>query len=427
MDDLIIRQARPWMTGSQGDKIMDIAISNGRIAKIAGQIPAKGKKEIKAEGKVVLPGLNNCHVHLDKCFIGQHASKDYDMIDAVKRGKEAKKKYTLEDMKRRARRALNLAITSGTSNVRTCVDVDMEIGLMGVKAMLALKGEYKGKINLQLVAFPQEQLLDPPGTEELMREAMRMGVDVIGGRPHSDKDRKAHIDLIFKIAKEFDRDIDMSVDAVYPTEDIDPKTLSLKYYVEKTIQEGYEGRVSAHHVLALSSVDPGPAAKLISSVRTAKMNIITLPTSNLYTEGRKDAKRSRRGLTRVKDLMNAGVNVAIGTDNINDVFMPHINADMLREAFVATCAAHLGTKSELELLLNSITYGGAQALGIVNEYGIDEGKIADFVVVDTHEPLEAITAQPVKLYVIKEGAMLVINRPCQKFFSSSNGAAMPTC
>jgi cytosine deaminase len=427
MYDLILRQAKPWVENGQQEKILDIAVSKGRIEKMAGQILVQGRKEIRVEGKVVLPGLNNCHLHLDKCFIGEHAVKDYDMIEATKKGREIKRRYTQEDIECRASKALDLAILSGTSNIRACIDVDLTVGLAAVKAMLSLKEKYRGKIGLQLVAFPQEELLDAPGTEALMRETMRMGVDVVGGRPHSDRDPHAHIDLIFKIAKEFDRDIDMSVDAVYPTEAFDPSTLSLKYYVEKTKQEDYETRVTAHHVLALSSVDPGPAAELISRVKDVDMNITTLPTSNLYTEGRRDAKKPRRGLTRVKDFMNAGVNVAIGTDNIDDVFMPHISADMLREAFVASCAAHLGTESELRFLLDSITYGGAKTLGIIDEYGMAEGKIADFVVLDTDKPLEAITAQPIKRYVIKEGEILVIYCPSLEFFSGSSGTAMVTC
>lgn len=417
--DLILREARPWRENQMEDELVDIAVEDGRIVEVADKIPGRAKTELVLDGKVVLPGLINCHTHLDKAFMGQHASGEYDVLEALKTWKIAKDKFTKDDIRRRARRAIDLAIRSGTTVIRSCVDVDMEIGLMGVEALLPLKQEYAGRIDIQLVAFPQGNLLDAPGTDDIMREAMRLGVDVVGGRPQSDSDRQAHTDLIFRIAKEFDRDIDMSVDAIVPAEDFDPSTLSIKYYAEKAITEGYQGRVAAHHVLGLSSVDPEQAHEIISLVRRARMNIITNPTSNLYTEGRKDAKRPRRGLTRVKDFMTAGVNVGLGTDNLDDVFMPHINADVLREAYVATCAAHLGTDVELTWLLNAITHGGARTLGIAGTYGIAKGKTADFVVLETTDPLEAITAQPIKRYVVKNGSLVVINHLVTECLSSS--------
>ena len=415
--DLVLRQAIPWMHNQAEVNAVDIVIEDGKIVTVTRNFEGSGRRELQLDGRLTLPGLVNMHTHLDKAFMGHHAEENYDIFAALAKWSEVKDDFTKDGIKERAFEFIRLAILSGTTLLRTCVDIGTDVGLDGVEALLEVREACQGKIDLQLMAFPQGKFVDAPGSDELMREAMRMGVDIVGGRPHTDQDHKAHIDQIFEIAREFDCDIDMSVDAIVPVEDFDPNTLDMKYYAKKAVEEDYVGRVTSHHALGLSSVDAEPAAEIIELVAKAQMNVITNPSSNLYTEGRKDRKRPRRGLTRVKELLEGGVNVVLGTDNLDDVFMPHINTDILREAYVAIGASHLGTRKELRMLLNAVTYGGAVAAGVGEEYGIAEGKRADLVVLDTKEPLEAITRQPTKLYVIKEGEIIVINRPAVEYLA----------
>jgi cytosine deaminase len=407
MVDLILRAARV----EDCSEIADVGIDAGRIVALGPCLDLPARREIQLEGRVVIPGFVNPHVHLDKAFVGGLAPSGI-MLEGVARGRELKATYTREDIKRRARRALDLAIRHGVTAIRSPADVDPIVGTLCVEALAELREEYRRRLDLQVLAFPQEGFLGVAGMHDLLRRAVEVGADVVGGRPHGDPpealDYDRHIADVFAIAD--GRPIDMSVDALFPPEPVDPYALGVYRLAEATISHGYPtGQVTAHHVLALSAVDAHSAAAVVERVREAGLNIVTLPTSNLFTEGRTDAKNPRRGLTRVKDFLRAGVNVAFGTDNLDDTYLPFSNIDPLLEAHVCAVAAHLGTVEERRALMRMATHNAARVLGI-EDYGIAVGCRADLVVLDTTDYDAIIGTRPEKLHVIKDGAVVVTNR-----------------
>ncbi len=416
MIDLVLRGAS--VEGHAGPA--DIAIDDGRIVTVGGAVSGPVRTEIRLDGRVVLPGFVNSHIHLDKTFVGGLAESGI-MTDGVAAGRALKRRYTHQDIQARARRAINLAIRHGTTALRTCADVDPIVGMLCVEALAELRDEYAGRITMQIVAFPQEGVLGVDGMPDILRRAMKAGADVLGGRPHGDPDPQGHVDLMFALAQEVGCPVDMSVDAIFPPDPIDPMALGIARVARKTIKVGYQGRVTVHHVLALSAVPPGPAGEVVALAKEARLNVITNPTSNLFTEGRTDPVNPRRGLTRVKDFLAAGVNVSMGTDNIDDTYLPYVHADPIQEAFVASAAAHLGTTAERRTLLRMITSNGARTLGIEAEYGLAPGKRADLVVLEAMTVDEVVTHQPEKLYVFKEGHLIASSRRITEYWADGSG------
>lgn len=409
MIDLLLRHGL-----IDGEKeAVDIAIDGGRIVGIEAATDLIGRTEVQLGGRLVIPGLVNSHVHLDKAFVGGLAPSGL-MLDGVALGTKRKRSYTREDITRRVRRALDLAVRHGTTALRSPVDVDPIVGTLCVEAVAQVRDEYRDRIDVQILAFPQEGFLGVEGMHDLLRSAIREGADVVGGRPHGDPpealDYDRHIADVLEIAD--GRLVDMSVDALFPTDRAthpDPSSLGVSRLAEAVIRTGYpRGLVTAHHVLALSAVPTNRAEPVIERVHEAALNIITLPTSNLFTEGRLDEDLPRRGLTRVRDFLTAGVNVALGTDNLDDTYLPFANMDLLLEAHVCACAAHLGNEQERSHLLDMITTNGAKTL-VLDDYGVAVGAIADLVVLDTNDALGVVTGQPEKTHVIKRGRIVAEN------------------
>lgn len=406
MIDLVLRRARV----EDAADVADVAIDDGRIVAIEPACELPARREIDAGGRVVVPGFVNAHVHLDKAFVGDLAPSGL-MLEGVARGTERKRAYTREDIRQRVRRALDLSISHGVTALRSPVDVDPIVGTLCVEAIAEVREEYRDRLDLQIMAFPQEGFLGVDGMHQLMRRALAEGADVVAGRPHGDPagaiDYDRHIDEILDIAD--GRMVDMSVDALFPPDRAEypqPERLGVFRLAEAVLRRGYgPGSVTAHHVLALSAVEPDGARRAAERVREAGMNVITLPTSNLFTEGREDRVTPRRGLTRVKDLLQAGVNVAMGTDNLDDTYLPFANANLLLESHVCACAAHLGNADELAQVLDMVTYNGARTL-MLEGYGTAVGCRADLVLLDTTDHGSIVRTQPEKTYVIKAGSVV---------------------
>ncbi len=405
MIDLLLRRVRV----EDAEDVADLAIDEGRIVEIEPSSDLPARRTLEGGGRVVVPGFVNAHVHLDKAFVGDLAPSGL-MLDGVARGTERKRAYTREDIQQRVRRALDLAIRHGTTALRSPVDVDPIVGTLSIEAIAEVREEYRDRIDIQILAFPQEGFLGVEGMHDLMRRAVREGADVVGGRPHGDPaaalDYDRHIADVLEIAG--GRMVDMSVDALFPVDRSqrpDPDGLGVSRLAEAILRSGYTGGVTAHHVLALSAVDPDGARRVIERIRAAGINVITLPTSNLFTEGRTDPDTPRRGLTRVKDLVRGGVNVAMGTDNLDDTYLPFANMNLLLEAHVGAVAAHLGNEDELAQVLRMITYNGARTLTL-DGYGTAVGCRADLVVLDTADHSSIMKTQPEKAYVIKAGEVV---------------------
>jgi len=307
MYDLIIRNAQ-----LDNGKVVDIGVKGSKIREISKKIKTKTKIELDAENNLVTPTFIDPHIHLDKCLISDYIPKNVSgtLREAIELTWDKKKKYTNKDIMLRAGTAIRWAIQNGTTIMRTHVDVDPIGNLKPLEGLLEVREKFKDVFDLQIVAFPQEGIVQSPKTIELMEEAIKMGADVVGGMPHNEmvpQNSNLHIDMCFELAKKYNKDIDMHVD-----ETDDPNSQTLQYLAYKTIQEKYFGRVTAGHTCALAAYNDYYAAKVINLLRQAQINMITNPVTNLMLEGRLDKQPIRRGITRVKELLANGITVAYG-------------------------------------------------------------------------------------------------------------------
>lgn len=398
--DLLIKNAR--IVGRKALK--DIGIEGERIVKI-GKIRGRARRVINAKGMLTSPAFIDPHIHLDKCMIGDEVRPNVSgtLQEAIEIIWERKRRYTTADIVRRAGEVIRTAAQNGTTRMRTHVDVDTISGIKPLKGLLEARRKFKHLMDIQIVAFPQEGILRDPGTEELLYKTMELGADLVGGMPHHERPyskAKPHIDICFEVAKQFDADIDMHVD-----ETDDPRSRSLEYLAEKTIAEGYQGRVTAGHTCALAAYPDDYARKVIRKVKQANINMITNPVTNLVIQGREDKQPVRRGITRVKELLAAGVNVTFGQDCVNDAFYPFGRADMLEVANITAHAAHMSTPDEIKTVFRMMTYNAARTLGVLHDYGV-VGKRADLVVIDAVSVKDAIRMQPDRRWVIKGGKII---------------------
>ncbi|MGG5314977.1 amidohydrolase family protein [Enterococcus sp. AZ072] len=396
--DLLIRQARL----NDGEALQDIAIENGKIVKIAPTIDENADEVIEAEGRVLIPGLVESHIHLDKALIAdREPNKSGTLKEAIQVTAKLKPTFTEEDVYTRAKQALEMIIRRGATTVRTHSEFDPAQGFTGFNMILKLKEEYKDMIDMQVVAFPQEGIFKAPGTEKMMYEAMDMGADVVGGIPYNDAPANEHIDLIFEIAKKYDKDIDLHQDFADEADET-----SIEYLCEKTIKEGYEGRVSVGHLTALHAMKKDELDRVIGKMAEAKINVMPLPATDLHLGARNDEYNVRRAVTPIRKLRDAGVNICLATNNIRNAFTPYGNGDLIQIAMLAVPVGHLGGADDLPTVLPMITENPAKALGLT-DYGIEEGKKADLVLLDTKVKANAIIDIPERVYVIKNGRVTV--------------------
>ncbi|WP_082117905.1 amidohydrolase family protein [Pandoraea apista] len=392
--------------------LVDIAIKGGRIAAMEPGIDASADEQIDAQGRAAIPGLVEAHLHLDKALLHRRLPARFGTLDeAIRVTGILKSKQEREDVLDRSRQVLDMAIRNGTVAIRAHPDVDLIQGLIGVETLLSLKDEYQNLLDLQIVAFPQEGILKSKGTYELMIDALRMGADVVGGCPYNElnwEDTKRHIDIVFELAQRFDAPIDMHADFADDTSD--QRFAAITYIAQRTIDTGYQGRVSLGHVTSLGALDNDQLAPVIEQIRLAGISIVTLPATDLYLGGRKDTQNQRRGLTPVKALHNAGVNVAYSSNNVRNAFTPFGKADMLQIGNLLAHVAQFGVPEHQQAILDMGTHNAARAIGLSHDYGIAVGKQADLIILDTFKVADALLDIPPRLWVIKRGRITVVTQ-----------------
>ena len=396
--DLLLKNVRL----ADDQPLQDVAINEGRIQKIATGITDSATREIDAEGRVLVPGFVESHIHLDKALIASRKPNQSGTLqEAIKVTAELKPTFTKEDIYERAKRVLDMIIPNGVTAIRTHSEFDPAQGFTGFETILQLKEEYKDLVDIQVVAFPQEGIFKAPGTEQMMYEAMEMGADVVGGIPYNDAPAKEHIDLVFEIAKKYGKDVDLHQDFADEADDI-----TIEYLCEKTIKEGYQGRVAVGHLTALHALPPEKLTPIIEKMAEADISVMALPATDLHLGARNDVYNVRRAVTPIRKLRDGGVNMCIATNNIRNAFTPYGNGDILQTAMLAIPVAHLGGADDLGSVLPMITENPARAIGL-KDYGIKEGNKADMVLLDTKVVEEAIIDIPTRLYVIKDGRVTV--------------------
>lgn len=296
---------------------------------------------------------------------------------------------------------LDLAVAAGTTAMRTHVEVDPIVGLMGMEAMLALKGEYGPAIDLQLCAFAQEGILQAPGTEALLRRALQMGADLVGGCPYNDTEPLRHIEIVFRLAEAFGVDVDFHVDFFD-----EPDHLHVREIVAQTVRAGWQGRVAVGHLTELAALPPAQQDEIITDLATAGIGVICLPATDLYLMGRHDDTSPRRGLTPVRRLLAAGVPVALASNNIRNPFTTIGTADLAHMALIAAVAAHMGTPDDLRRLVDTITVHPARILRLP-DYGLVADARADLVVWECDRIEDVVAAQPPRALVVKGGRVTI--------------------
>lgn len=409
--DIIIRNAK--LRNKEG--LWDIGIENGKIKALANNLFEKAEQEIDAKGNLTIPSFIDPHIHLDKVNIVDvvRPNKTGTLKEAIEIIWDKKANYTIEDIADRAGDVIKRAVLNGTTRMRSHVDIDTIGGLKPLEGVIAAKNKYKDIMDIETIAFPQEGIIKDPGCDKLMWEAMEMGADVVGGMPANEntpEDSRKHIELCFDIAEKYNADVDMHVD-----ETDDPFYRTLEMLADETIKRGWQGRVTAGHTCALAAYDDHYAKYVIEKVKNAGIHMITNPVTNLMLQGRNDKQPIRRGITRVKELLEAGVNVSFGQDCVKDTFYPFGSADMLQVALITAHAAQMSLPHEIEKVFDMITYDAAKILRLEN-YGLEEGNDADIVILDTFTINDAIRLQPTRLYVIKNGKLIARNESHKELY-----------
>src|SRR5438552_5295670 len=405
--DLILRRAQ--LHRQQGP--VDIAIENGRFAHISPVLPdATAAREIDAAGRLVVPPFVDAHVHLDAVLtVGQpRYNSTGTLLESIQIWSERKPGLIHEDVKRRALEEIGWEVAQGTLYIRSHVDVcDPE--LTALRALIEVREEVRDICDLQLVAFPQDGILSFPNGRELMRKAMELGCDLVGGIPHYEWTRDMGVEDVhyaFALAKEFDRDIDCHCD-----ETDDPHSRFTEVMAADTMQQGWQGRVTASHCTAMHSYDNAYAFKLIRLLARAQVNVIANPFDNVVLQGRFDTYPRRRSINHVKELLAAAVNVALGHDSIMEPWFPLGKGDMLAAAQLALFLCHMSGYDEINAVLDLITTNAARTLRVQDSYGIEEGKPADFLVLDAPSAFEALRLVPARLHVFKSGREVAYTTP----------------
>ncbi|CCQ98469.1 conserved hypothetical protein [[Clostridium] ultunense Esp] len=386
------------------NEITDIYIKEGIVQNIGEGFEKNNPqaKLIDLEGRILMDGFVDSHMHLDKALIGERIiNKSGTLNEAIKIMSKYKSQMTKEDIKERAEKVLEMAFQKGTRFIRTHIDVDETIGIKSVEVLLELKEKYKDMINIQIVAFPQEGIVGNRKSYNYLEEALKLGADLVGGIPATEDEPIKHIKMIFELGMKYDVDIDMHID-----ETDDAKSLTIRDLANITIANGYIGRVTAGHCCSLSANDKNTIRPVIDLVKKAKINIIALPSTNLYLQGRGDEFNIRRGIAPVKLLLDNGIPVMIGSDNIRDPFNSFGNGNLLEELLIAAHGTQMGGEDDLNKLFDTVSIVPGKILGF--GFGIKEKDKANFIVLDARTKMDSIIGQ-VNIFGYFKNNMFEIN------------------
>ncbi|WP_456622605.1 amidohydrolase family protein [Bradyrhizobium sp. P5_C12] len=399
LPDIIVTNAR-----MRSREIVDIAITGGTITAIGSRLETGAQAFVDAKGGLVTPAYVNPHLHLCKVWtlpmMSEEALEAYqgggmsEAAKAVDLAAAVKSSYDASWIIPNARRAVALAALHGNLHIRAFADVDTKARLEGIKALLAVREEFRGIVDIQVVAFPQDGLFREPGADGLMRKAMALGADVVGGIPWieaGEDDRRRHVDFCFDLAAEHGAEISMLLDDVG---DADMRTLDMM--ARAMIARGVEGRALAHHCRAMALYPEAYLRELTALLREARVSIVSDPhTGPLHA--------------RVKELLAADINVCLGQDDISDAYYPLGRNNMLEVAFLAAHLLWMTKKSELDVLYDMITTRAATAMNL-ERYGLGLGCAANLVVLDQADVTEALRFHTPPRIVISHGRIVDADR-----------------
>ena len=405
--DLIIRNAN-LPDGRIG---IDIGIKDGKIVALEVALTAKAQKEIDASGYLVSPPFVDAHFHMDATLsLGQpRLNQSGTLLEGIALWGELKPHLTVEAIKERALRYCDLAVARGLLAIRSHVDI-CDPRLLAVDALLEVRKEVAPYLDLQLVAFPQDGYLRDTGAAKLMETALDRGVDVVGGIPHFERtmdEGKKSVEVLCRIAAERGLRVDMHCD-----ESDDPLSRHIETLTAETVRHGLQGRVTGSHLTSMHSMDNYYVSKLLPLMAEAEMNVVSNPLINITLQGRHDTYPKRRGMTRVPELMDAGVKVAFGHDCVMDPWYSLGSADMLEVASMGLHVAQLTGVEQMKSCFRAVTEIPAAILGLEG-YGLEKGCNADLVILQAADPVEALRLKANRLFVIRRGRIISSSAPVE--------------
>jgi cytosine/creatinine deaminase len=398
--DLIVRNASlPDLR--QG---IDIACQGGRIVEVGHRIDAKAGRVIDAKGRLVAPPFVDPHFHLDATLsMGQpRLNRSGTLLEGIALWGELKPLLTTEAVIERAMRYCDLAVSQGVLAIRSHVDI-CDDRLVGVEALLEVRRQVGGYLDLQLVAFPQDGYFRSPGAAANLKRALDMGVEVVGGIPHFERtmaEGAASVTELCQIAAERGLAVDMHCD-----ESDDPLSRHIETLVAETRRLGLAGRVAGSHLTSMHSMDNYYVSKLLPLMAEAGVAAIANPLINISIQGRHDTYPKRRGMTRVPELSAHGIPVAFGGDCVMDPWYPLGQADMLEVAAMGLHVAQLTSLEGMRWCFDAVTANAARIIGL-EDYGLEVGCNADMVLLQARDPIEAIRLKPPRLAVIRRGKVI---------------------
>ena len=398
---LIVRNA----TLPDGRSSIDVLTEAGRITAIGAQLPVPERAEvIEADGQLLSPPFVDAHFHMDATLSHglPRVNASGTLLEGIALWGELKPQLTHDALVERALDYCDWAVAKGLLAIRTHVDV-CDARLLAVKALLQVKQRVAPWLDLQLVAFPQDGLLRSPGALANLKRALDLGVDVVGGIPHFERTSEQgakSVRILCELAAERGLRVDMHCD-----ETDDPLSRHIETLAFHTRRLGLHGRVTGSHLTSMHSMDNYYVSKLLPLIAEAQVHAIANPLINITLQGRHDGYPKRRGMTRVPELMAAGVNVAFGHDCVLDPWYSLGCADMLEVAHMGLHVAQMTSTAQMRACFDAVTVNAAKVMGL-SDYGLEVGKAADFVLLQAHDPVEAIRLRAARLVVVRRGRVL---------------------
>ncbi len=393
----------------RNESATEMVVEDGQIVQVGKDLPAC-EAQVDLEGKLVLPPYVDPHLHLDYVYTGRNDGgkiKSGTLFEGIARWHEIKKSQTLEDAKARAMRAIREEMSQGVQYIRTHIDVT-DPKLTGLKAMLELREELKDVVTIQIVSFPQEGMYAYKGGLELVEEGLKMGADCVGGIPHFEWAREIgekSVHSIVELAIKYDKMIDVHCD-----ETDDPMSRFLELLNALVMIEGIGSKTAASHTCSFGSADNAYAFRMMGLFKASGINFIVCPTENAYLQGRQDAYPKRRGLTRVKEFIQDDINVCFAQDSINDPWYPLGNGNMMNILDNGIHLTQVASYEELETAFDLVTYNSAKTLMLKDQYGLEVGKPANFIVLNESSVFEAIRKRVEVLASVRNGEFLFRRR-----------------
>lgn len=395
--EIVIRRAR---LRRNPEALVDIGISGGKITAIEAQLNAGSAADLDAQAGLVSESFVNPHLHLckvytremldDQLLTGYHAAGMGKAMTTIELAANVKQQYNEAWIIKNVRRAVALAAVHGNTHIRAFADVDNKARLEGVRALIRAREEFKGIVAIQVCAFAQDGLVREPGANELMHQAMEAGADVVGGIPwieYTEADLQQHVREVFDLAQKFSKDVSMLVDDAG-----DPGLRSVETLAVEAIRRGWQGRTLAHHARAMALYPQPYFQKLAALLKRADMAVVSDPhTGPLHA--------------RVKELLQEGVNVCLGQDDISDAYYPFGRNNMLEVAFLASHLLWMTTRQEIETLYDMVTTQAARAMNVPG-HTLVAGATANLVVLEAPNVIEAMRDHAPPRYVISHGKLV---------------------